>query len=99
MNEQTPVVDCTRVRSKHGDVDTLRVVCPSCWTYRGAFGSGDVDATGTYKKRPRRARPVTHIHGAVAPRPGSGDGDRGPHCFVRHASVLGRGYVLREVRR
>lgn len=83
----------------------LTFECPHCWRYGGSHGSGDVDAAAFaprhldhffYRRRPKRARPVTHTHGG-AKSEGPNHGHRIAHCW-EGSPFYETGYYLVEDR-
>lgn len=90
---EIPTFDCVRVVHP-GDNDTLVFTCPHCWQYGMVYGACDV-SSGPYKRRPKRAVPIKHVHGA-GKNLGDGDGHRIAHCFSG-SPLKKTGYYLREI--
>lgn len=82
-----PVVVCRRERLP-GGTEVFVFDCPHCWRYGGSHGYDDVDSGGFYKRRPKRARPVEHVHSAEP-------GHRVAHCYPG-SPYDETGYVLVE---
>lgn len=88
-----PTIECKRVIINKAPC--LVFECLHCWKYGSVWGTDDV-ASDFYKKRPKKAKPIKHVHGAVGPNKGDGDGHRVAHCYET-SPLKQKGYYLVEV--
>lgn len=87
-----PIVEAVRTPK-----NLLVFDCPYCWRYGGSTGCCDVDNGGFYKRRPKLAKPVQHVHGGGSDF-GDGDGHRVAHCMNPASPFNETGYILKEKR-
>lgn len=70
--------------------------CPFCWIFGSGAGSCDIDAMNVYRHRPKRAKPMRHVHSAGAGERGAFDGLRCAHCWPG-SPWFGKSYYIKEI--